>query len=546
MTLLERVVRTYRCRSTHHFIAFDALSRLTGPDAENWKRLMLVHHEHLLVGAKAPDATFKDFKNHVCHITEGLWGGAPGKAMEWYAISVEKLRAKKWSEAAYALGVLSHYYADPLMPFHTAQTEEEGIIHRAVEWSIAKSRPEIDAIIAIAGYPDITMPEGPGFVADMVLDGAAMANAHYQMFIDHYNIDIGAKDPRAGLDDEMRAAIAVLIAYATAGFAAIVSRAVAEARVAPPKVHLTVQGYIETLDIPLRMLVAKLEDIDDRRAVSAMYKEYQATGKVIRTLPEDDKLVRRMHAREVRRMPMKELDALPAARTGRLHGTAADAAEAPDALTDIATAPEMVAAPTAVVAEIRAATEKPAPARLPAALPMPAPEAADTELFEPEPPRAPVPEAVVAAPARPASVPGPRALLTRYDALVEAPSIGRKTAAKLAREGLRTVADLLDCDAEETAYLLDISYIDADTLTAWQDQARLMLDVPGLRAHDVQVLVGAGIRNKAGLSATPARTLFRLATDFLRTPEGERVQPGGAFLAESEVAGWIERAREAA
>lgn len=76
MTLLERVIRAHRCRSTHHFIAFDALSLIEGPEAEGWKSLMLVHHEHLLKGAKAPDDTFKDFKNHVLHVGEGEWRGA--------------------------------------------------------------------------------------------------------------------------------------------------------------------------------------------------------------------------------------------------------------------------------------------------------------------------------------------------------------------------------------------------------------------------------------------------------------------------------------
>ena len=160
MTLLERVNRGHRCRSTHHYIAFDALSLIAGEQGGRWKDLFLVHHEHLLEGAKAPDAKFKDFRNHVLHVSEGEWGGAPDKATEWYATAVDHLRSKQWSKAAYALGVLSHYYADPLQPFHTGQTEEEGAMHRAVEWSIAKSREAIDARIETMGYPQVKAPEG--------------------------------------------------------------------------------------------------------------------------------------------------------------------------------------------------------------------------------------------------------------------------------------------------------------------------------------------------------------------------------------------------
>ncbi|HCX09571.1 MAG TPA: DUF4332 domain-containing protein, partial [Hyphomonas sp.] len=119
MSLLERVIRGHRCRSTHHYIAMDALSLIASEEADKWKDLFLVHHEHLLEGAKAPDSKFKDFRNHVLHVSEGEWGGAPGKAMEWFATAVDHLRRKQWSKAAYAFGVLSHYYADPIQPFHT-------------------------------------------------------------------------------------------------------------------------------------------------------------------------------------------------------------------------------------------------------------------------------------------------------------------------------------------------------------------------------------------------------------------------------------------
>ncbi|HCX09573.1 MAG TPA: DUF4332 domain-containing protein, partial [Hyphomonas sp.] len=39
-----------------------------------------------------------------------------------------------------------------------------------------------------------------------------------------------------------------------------------------------------------------------------MYKEYQKTGKVIRTLPDDDKEIRKLHAKQVLRVPLKELN----------------------------------------------------------------------------------------------------------------------------------------------------------------------------------------------------------------------------------------------
>ena len=597
MSLLERVVRAHRCRSTHHYIALDALSLIGGPQGEAWKAVFLANHEHLLEGAKAPDSTFKDFKNHVCHVNEGQWGGARDKATEWYARAVEQLRAKKWSKAAYALGVLSHYYADPIQPFHTGQTEEEGVIHRAVEWSIAKSRDVIDEMIAVSGYPDVRVPGGAGFVADMVLEGATLSNTYYHTFIDHYNIDRGVSDPPAGLDDTMREAIAELVAYATAGFAALTARAIEEAAVAPPNVNLSLQGYIETLDIPVRWITAKLADANDRAQVERMYKEFRKTGKVVKTLPDDDKAIRKMHAAQVLRVPLKELDKQEIGTIGSAH--VRPEGEAVPELEEI----ETPAAEAEDVVDVDVAAEADS---LPAADERSQLSAGDededddfdeddfddedeyeddeeededfdededdddedfddddeeeddeSEDYEDEEDydesdyddeddyEAEEFDDTAGAPV--VETPYVRASsLMRENPVVDAPSIGPKTAARLEAVGIFTVGDLLDCDIDETAFLLDVHYIDSETVRDWQDQTRLMMEIPGLRVYDVQIMVGAGIRTKKELAEAPARTLFLLATEFLGTSEGRRVRRGDDLFMEEEVEEWIERAREAA
>ena len=553
MSLLERVIRGHRCRSTHHYIAMDALSLIASEEADKWKDLFLVHHEHLLEGAKAPDSKFKDFRNHVLHVSEGEWGGAPGKAMEWFATAVDHLRRKQWSKAAYAFGVLSHYYADPIQPFHTGQTEEEGTMHRAVEWSIAKSRDKIDARIETLGYPDVPVPDGAGFIADMVRNGARLSHPHYQTFIDHYDLDVGVKDPPAGLDETMFDAIVELVAYATAGFGAILSRGIAEAAVSPPKTNLTLQGYIETLDIPLRWVTAKLSDAADKRTVTRMYKEYQKTGKVIRTLPDDDKEIRKLHAKQVLRVPLKELNKQEIGPIGSknkaveerlltalIEDEAEIAAEATVIEEDAVEEAVIEAAPTdetlhPAEAEVPLAEEAPPPKKK-------APPKAEEVLFEPEP------EAAVPAPladdlGEESGDIARRSRITRESPVVEAPSIGKKTAKRLSRAGITTVGDLLDCDTEETVFLVDVAYIDVDTLNDWKDQTIMMMEVPGLRVHDAQILVGAGIRNRKELAEAPARTLFMLASEFLQTPQGDRVIRDDDYLAEEEVEQWIDMAK---
>jgi predicted flap endonuclease-1-like 5' DNA nuclease len=563
MTLLERVIRTHRCRSTHHYIAFDALSLISGDEGEAWKSLFLVHHEHLLKGAKAPDAEFKDFKNHVLHISEGEWGGARAKAMEWYARGVELLTKKRWSEAAYAFGVLSHYYADPIQPFHTGQTEAEGVIHRAVEWSIAKSRSEIDARIEANGYPEIDVPDSMGFVSDMVRAGAERSHAHYQTFIDHYDIDAGVADPPSGLDETMRAAIADLVAYATAGFAAILSRGIEEAAVSPPKVNLTLQGYIETLDIPLRWITAKLEDAADKRTVERMYAEFQATGKVIKSLPADDKAIRALHAKEVRRIPLKQLNAEEIAPIGTLNEDRIAAAAEATAMAEAETRDALDDVPPTELVEIQRRDPVKVPARgllgtRKRTVPEPQPEVAEAEegnqaeaavaepeelvLDQPVALAQPLPETA----SEDDSAPRRMASITRDDPVVEAPSIGRKTAKQLAKAGITTIGDLLDCDPDMVELEINVRHITAEALRTWQAQTELMMEVPGLRVHDAQLLVGAGITTREELASASARTIFELATEFLATPEGERVLRDDQVLHEDEVEEWIELAQDAA
>ena len=127
------------------------------------ERSVLHHHGEYLAGSEAPDERFKDFRNHVLHVAENGWGG-PQEACRWYGRLVDACRRREWAEAAFAAGVLSHYFSDPFMPLHTAQRRRhegpsrDGMEHR-------RSYGRLQQIIEHdqGGYPQLETPRRADF-----------------------------------------------------------------------------------------------------------------------------------------------------------------------------------------------------------------------------------------------------------------------------------------------------------------------------------------------------------------------------------------------
>ena len=537
MSALFRIVYAAHANGTHHKLALDALRHMQRTDADAWQRVFLKHVDLYLEGSKAPDKSFKDFKNHVLHVGENYWGGAPEKVEAWYGHTVTALRAEKWADAAYAAGVLSHYYTDPIHPFHTGQTEAENAIHRACEWSISRSYNRLRTL-GEANYPhlDVEVPDGDHWLRELTCDGAEYAHRYYEKLIAHYDVHVGTVRPEDGLDAIGSKVVAELLIYAANGFAHILDRAITDAGVTAPDVNLSLNTMIAALNVPAKWLEKRLSNKEDKAIVEAIYDELRATGRVEHALPEDDRVIRDLHAREVL---TPKLAARAATRTERVpSGDPADVRRQEE----IAQALKNPIMPAAFAGDsdtaLTRAVEKSKPTVTRAA---------------PQPPQ--IPTTVVAS--TPSSVTKPLAIpaeiteapslnrksyLSPSDDLEAAPSIGPRMAQKFADLGILTVADFLGQNPHEMAEVLDDSRIDGETLTDWQDQAALVIAVPGLRGTHAQLLVGAGYRTAEAIADADPIDLSADVLTFAASSDGKRVLRDGNPPDIEKIKAWVSSA----
>jgi predicted flap endonuclease-1-like 5' DNA nuclease len=456
----------------------DALPLIKTDGGRRLGSQLLKHYRPYLAGAKAPDKEFRDFRNHVIHVQDNHWGGAATTAQKWYDQLVRSIRRSNWSEVAYDAGVLSHYFTDPLMPLHTAQSDIESVVHRPLEWSVTKSYDRILQRYQAGGHRVFfETSHGADWLAEAVTKGAELSNRHYDELIRRYNLSKGTSRPQDGLDDESIEILAGLFGIALTGWAHIVERAAIDANIEIPRAPLTMSSVVAAISMPLGWILRRIESASEQQAVKAIFEEFRVSGTVTENLPEEIRVVHQERQRD--------RDAATGAQTA-------------------------------------------------STIPFTRPTKSATRDGSSQQP--------VAGSIATRDQTSPEFGLAMTDDLVDAPSIGPKTARRFAKIGITTVAQFLDASPATMADQLRTRWIKTETLVDWQDQARLVATVPGLCGYKSQLLVGAECRDCQSLSRQTAAALHQRVEEFAATKAGQRVLRSNKLPTVEDIAQWITNA----
>lgn len=484
MEMMLSILRGAYCRSTHHYLALDALRQVTTHRGKRLRDLLLRYHTEYLQGSKDPDTRFRDFHNHVIHVSDNLWGGADEAAEQWRQRFLGLLRDEKWPEAAHALGVMSHYFMDPFQPLHTAQTPHEAVVHRPMEWSICCAYEEL---YALSQNPDLsvsfTLGTEPDWLQQAIFKGASLAHRYYHPLVDDYDMSCCTKSPPNALSAKSRELLAEIIAVVLTGWARVVERMAEEAAVEIPEQSLTIPALIAGIKMPAAWITRRIASTTERKAIAELFDEYKLTGSLHEHLPDEVRQVRQTRKADAN----AELGVKPSP---------------PASTTPVATAPTSV--PTSTVEEPATAHDE---------------TASDDD--QPTIHRMPVPR------------------LTLESPLVHAPSIGPKTAQRFAQIAVHTVGNFLQNSAADLSQRLRTKWITVDVVLDWQNQCRLACSVAGLKSQTIQILVGVGILNAEQLAQSHPKRLFAEVLKYCDTSAGRRILRGSELPTEADVASWI-------
>ncbi len=233
------------------------------------------------------------------HVRDNFWGGAARTASRWYAKSLLLLEQQNWKEAAYSIGVLSHYFTDPFMPLHTGQTERESIVHRPMEWSVKCAYDEIYSLASEnPSLPSFALTDDTDWLNLAIHDAATIANQHYETLIEQYNMAESSKQPALALSRSSKRILAELFTLALTGWGAVLDRLAKQTPTGIADRSLTPATLMAGLQVPLQSLLKKIDSVKQKSEVAKIYEEFHTTGRVVQNLPVEQRTVSVVRSRD--------------------------------------------------------------------------------------------------------------------------------------------------------------------------------------------------------------------------------------------------------
>ena len=304
MNRLFRILHRWKCHGLPQKLALDALRSLD--DSDRNSRLFLWHIESFLKGVAAPETEFRDHSNHVFYPIES-WGGAPRLARKWYWQTVETLRSRDWSEAAYNAGVLARYVLFAFSPLRTGHEELGLALREPLEWSLGCVYRSMTAIGEEARA--VAIPDGDDWLEQLVGSGAEEAHCHLRSCIEKFDFDVAIESP-AALDETLQNTIAALNQRAAVTLGAILTCAISESEAKLPRYPIALAGLSALPSLPLFWMTSVRARSAARAPIKAMHREWKSIGKIEATLPNAACAVRDAYELEVLKKPPRKLQAL--------------------------------------------------------------------------------------------------------------------------------------------------------------------------------------------------------------------------------------------
>ncbi|OUW84261.1 MAG: hypothetical protein CBD74_04570 [Saprospirales bacterium TMED214] len=477
LSFLKRV----HCSSTHHYFALDALPLVQTPAGKRLVRVLLRHHRRYLLGATDPDVRFRDYQNHVIHVKNGYWGGAPRMAHKWYDRMQRYLRTNRFSDAAHAAGVLSHYFTDPFQPLHTQHSELEKLLHRPIEQSIYRGYSEIYQLWCGSQMKVIfQLSNRVSWLGESLLHGSQYANRKFGSLLDQFDLISAVEDPRTGLCLDAKNSLAEIFGLAITGWARVLERAAQEAecdRENKVPFHLVSPSILtSTCRAPLGLMQQYLDSRRQQKEILSMIEEYVTVGKLVHKIPAEIDIVHRVadiyQSEKEWRPPQLNCDTKVAVNwTGR--------------------ACSKDWKPTG--------------------------EAADSAKRVNE--------------------------LSARDSVFAAPFIYADAAQRMVEVGVERLGDFLHGSPCELAERMKLDGVTAQILTRWQSQVALMVKVKGLGEQASMLLVAAGYASAESIAAAQRKSIHRAVRKVVADQEVELFQHEGVdaelYPRSSDINSWI-------